>query len=284
MRLAGVRRAARAGDDWRAGVRFGSRNEELTPNSLFFGGRPVACFDDGTLAAIRYALDRHGFAEAIVFGEVVGPGIQKGVRYTPDGSTIFRAFDIMVDGAFVDYDDFFWLCERAGLPRVPELYRGPPSLASFDALLERQSDEARRNGVEADDNLAEGVVIRAVPMGKDSFGDWLIIKHKSERFTEVSRAPREPKVRTTDDGARDFAAAYVTEGRLVNALGRLRSRNAPLVDAVADMPLLIPEVLADLQSEQPEEWAAAGDEKQIRGAVSWLVGSIYRQMLVQRAA
>ena len=173
-----------------------------------------------------------------------------------------------------------------GLARVPEIWRGAPSLAAFDALLEKPSHEAKANGVVSDD-VAEGVVIRSNPLLRDVFGQWLIIKHKSEKFSEVAK--RDPnRTRADLSAATAYALTFVTPGRLVNALGRLRDAGKPVRDGMEDMSLLVPAVLADLQKEAMPEWnevlGRGVNEKQLRSEVTKTVGIVYRRMLLEAVA
>ena len=57
----------------------------------------------------------------IVFGEIYGPGIQD-MQY--GGKVEFRAFDIAINGDYMDSDDFFHVCKKYGIETVPVLYRG----------------------------------------------------------------------------------------------------------------------------------------------------------------
>jgi Rnl2 family RNA ligase len=273
-----------------ADVRFGGRNEELTQDDRsFYGGRPVRWFREKPelLQRMVDVLATFKLSDVTVFGEIFGAGIQKGVRYVPDDSILFRAFDIMVGDNFVTYDLFVKVCDAMELPRVPEIWRGAPTIAAFDALLEQDSQEAKNNGVIAERNVSEGVVIRSTPLLRDVFGQWLIIKHKSEKFAEVK--VREPGA-GADQGdrgrAQAFAETYVVEGRITNALGRLRDRGVALEDDMADMKALVPEIMADLLKECGDEWkaalAAGVADKQIRGAVTKTLGTVYRRMLVAR--
>ncbi|WP_394830553.1 RNA ligase family protein [Pendulispora rubella] len=226
----------------------------------------------------------HGFSDVTVFGEAFGAGIQKGVRYVPGDEVLFRAFDIMVAENFVTYDLFSALCDEIALPRVPEIWRGEPSLAAFDALLEQDSAEAKRNGVIAEGNVSEGVVVRSNPLLRDVFGQWLIIKHKSDKFAEVVK--RAPGNKVDVGPAQAFAEMFVVEGRVHNALGRLRDRGVAVENDMADMRVLVPEVIADLLKECSTEWqqaiAAGMSDKQIRAAVTKNLGTVYRHMLIAR--
>ena len=270
-------------------VRFGGRNEEFADGDAgFYGGRPVRWFKEQPLLLSRLfeVFTSYGFSDVTVFGEAFGAGIQKGVRYAADDGVLFRAFDVMVGENFVTYDLFAKRCEDAGLPRVPEVWRGEPSVAAFDALLEQDSVEATRNGVTVTGNISEGVVIRSNPLLRDVFGQWLIIKHKSEKFAEVAK--KGPSTGASVAPAQSFAETFVVAGRVTNALGRLRDRGVRLEDDMADMRVLVPEIVADLLKECSSEWQAAMangvTDKQVRGAVTKTLGIVYRRMLITRAS
>ena len=57
---------------------------------------------------------------------------------------------------------------------------------------------------------------------------------------------------------------------------------------MADMRVLVPEIVADLLKECSSEWQAAMangvTDKQVRGAVTKTLGIVYRRMLITRAS
>jgi hypothetical protein len=93
---------------------------------------------------------------------------------------------------------------------------------------------------------------------------------------------------TSRERRRWLAETFVVEGRITNALGRLRDRGAVLEDDMADMRVLVPELVADLLKECSSEWQAALEggvnDKQIRSAVTKTLGTVYRRMLIARAS
>jgi Rnl2 family RNA ligase len=272
-------------------ARFGGRNEVFAPgDDGFYGGKAVRWFKSRPelMRRLMEVVASYGFSDVIVYGEICGAGIQKGVRYAPGDEALFRAFDLRIGESFVTYDLFVSICEAAGLPRVPEIWRGEPSLEAFDALLEKPSTEGQRNGVAAEDNVAEGVVIRSNPLLRDVFGSWLIIKHKSEGFAEVTKkrapTPGEP-ARGAPSPLDELVATYVVRGRLVNAVGRLRDAGVKLSLAMEDVPRVAQAVVDDLHKEQEPEWQAlvarGFADKQIRAAVTRAVASVYRRVLLE---
>ncbi len=268
---------------------LGGRNEELNAGSAsFYGGRPIAWWTSrpDLVLGLLNAFRRRGIdGDITVYGEACGTGIQKGVRYGAPGEVLFRAFDIRIEENFVSYDLFTELCDEAGLPRVPEMWRGEPTLEAFDALLEKTSAEAVRNGIDDATNLSEGVVIRSNPLLRNAFGEWLIIKHKSDGFSEVAK-------RVPGAGGKNLAPAaafvetYVVRGRVVNAIGGLRDAGTPLKSDMADMQFLVPAIVADLHKEQEAEWqevlAQGILEKELRSAVTRALSRVFSQMLRER--
>lgn len=63
----------------------------------------------------------------VVFGELYGSAVQDMTYGMSNGVKKFAAFDICVNGTFLDYDDKVMLFDRFEVPRTPLLYRGPYS-------------------------------------------------------------------------------------------------------------------------------------------------------------
>jgi hypothetical protein len=261
-------------------VGYGSREVELAQGVDFpltgavrwFRNRPEL------LAQMWEVLKSYGFSEVTVFGEAYGPGIHaKGVKYTTEQEMLFRAFDIMVGENFLTFDLFTEVADKMGLPRVSALWRGDPTKENFDALLNKPSEEAQRNGITDEKNLAEGVVLRSNPLLRNVFGEWLIVKHKGTKFSEVAHAVKEKVVRGSSP-ADDLAVKYITEGRLLNALGRLQDRGQALTKTMKDMPVLLAELLLDVAKECDPDEKTLVNEKSFGGAVSRVLGPLYRKM------
>jgi Rnl2 family RNA ligase len=275
-------------------IRFGSRNEIFEVGDTgFHGGRPSAFFRANApmVAKLIEVFASYGFSGGVVvYGEICGTSVQKGIKYAGDGEVIFRAFDIRVAGNFVTYDLFVELCEKTGLPRVPEIWRGEPSVEAFDALLEKPSAEAGRNGITNESSIvSEGVVIRSNPLLRDVFGDWLIIKHKSKKYREATPRTERKVADLTETGPLDdFTATYVVAGRVINALGRLRDAGVVLQGTMQDMGKVADAIVLDLHKECEPEWQALEAkgfaEKQIRNAVTRTLAGVYRELLASGEA
>jgi RNA ligase (TIGR02306 family) len=70
-----------------------------------------------------------GERSVVVFGELYGSGVQDMAYGLANGAKGFRAFDIAVDGKYLDLDEKAGLLARFGIEPVPLLYRGPFSWA-----------------------------------------------------------------------------------------------------------------------------------------------------------
>lgn len=76
---------------------------------------------------IRASLfDNDPNVEIVIYGEVIGPGIQKGYEYGIEpGELELRVFDIMINKKFSDWDTVVKLARENNLPVVEEVFRGP---------------------------------------------------------------------------------------------------------------------------------------------------------------
>ena len=106
------------------------------------------------LSALR---GTHPSPESIViFGEVYGPHVQGKMTYgVPQGSYGYRAFDIAVNGGYLEQVDFEALCEIHGVDIAPVLYTGPWSTE----IADEYSDGPSTIG---GGHIREGVVIKPV--------------------------------------------------------------------------------------------------------------------------
>lgn len=156
-------------------------------------------------AAEQHGLDDHllsilehtGADSAVIYGEVYGPSIQDLTYGVEPGTLGFAAFDIMLDGEFVDRDLFFDLVGpiadwdedgyivRFDIPIVPVLYSGP----WHDGLIEEFTSGVTT--IPGADHIREGFVVkpaverRAGTLGrvilKSISPDYLLRKNGSER-------------------------------------------------------------------------------------------------------
>jgi RNA ligase (TIGR02306 family) len=109
-----------------------------------------------TLPGVKDLLAELGAShrQAILFGEVFGSKVQN-LNYGRKGEFGFAAFDAMVDGRYLDAQEFEALCVKHGVPTVPVLHRGPFALD----LVKRLAEGSTTLG---GGHVREGVVVRPV--------------------------------------------------------------------------------------------------------------------------
>jgi RNA ligase (TIGR02306 family) len=104
---------------------------------------------------VRALLSAPRFAgrAVILFGELFGAGVQDLHYGLVHGRKEFRAFDLAVDGVYLDHDDFEAVCAAFGVATVPVLYRGP---FNHDVVRQHTGGTTALGAAQ----IREGVVIR----------------------------------------------------------------------------------------------------------------------------
>jgi RNA ligase (TIGR02306 family) len=78
------------------------------------------------LTHVRDHFDAHEkIFSVLLFGEIFGSGVQDMNYGLRDGERAYRAFDIAVNGRYLDFDTKVELFAQFGVEMVPVLYRGP---------------------------------------------------------------------------------------------------------------------------------------------------------------
>ncbi|MEM0238540.1 MAG: RNA ligase family protein [Ignisphaera sp.] len=277
-------------------LRFGSREMELnTSDSImnFFKGKPLGWWSAPERREAAYKLlDLLQADEVLIFGEIVGWGIQKRIPYFPDNSAVeFFAFDIMVRDEFLPYPQFLEVCAKVGLPTVPLLFEGSPQDDEFQRIVEDVVNGNLKSALAAkygNETIAEGVVIRAEPLFITTLGSYSIAKLKTPPFAEekVSRMGA-PKVVDMKDWQPvvEFLNAYVTEGRLHNVVGKLRAEGK-IQGEMRDLQHIVPAFWRDLQEECGDEIKALLSnadlsERDLQHRVGKMVQQMYARIVTQ---
>ena len=110
----------------------------------------------------------------ILFGEVFGRGIQS-FHYGLKSQLGFAAFDLLVDGRFLDWPELQAALARFAVPSVPVLYEGPLSLE----VVRQHSAGKTTYG---DDHIREGVVIRPLRERTDPRFGRLVMKYLADAY------------------------------------------------------------------------------------------------------
>lgn len=126
----------------------------------------------GVIEMLRAFAGHH--RQVILFGEVYGSKIQN-LHYGRKGHFGFAAFDMLIDGKYLDQTNFFFQCRQFGVPHAPLLFDGPFSL---DAIREVASGQT----VLGADHIREGVVVRPATERTDPKTGRVCLKYISDEY------------------------------------------------------------------------------------------------------
>jgi RNA ligase (TIGR02306 family) len=112
--------------------------------------------------------------QVILYGEVYGR-LQK-LHYGVPKGLAFRAFDLYVDGRYLDAAEFFATCERHEVPTVPRLWEGPFGELNLKAVAEGPT------AVAGGEHYREGLVVRPAVERHDPALGRIIGKYLSDTY------------------------------------------------------------------------------------------------------
>ena len=152
---------------------YGSRNIQLQSGGKQFYDRNVY-----GIIAKKYDIKNKLKPGESLYGEIVGPDIQKGYDYgyKSDGHYGFYAYDVKNGDEYVDVPVFQKWCQDNDIPTVPVLYEGLRGQADLDDLRSGKSTLAPK-----DQPVTEGIVIKSYNEDNDPRGR-KILKHINDDY------------------------------------------------------------------------------------------------------
>ncbi len=166
--------------------------EELKTNTYWFpfSTSGVKELLTALITESKYKVKNNVILYQEVYGKVRGGC--KSLNYGKQESLNLVAFDIKIDGKYVDYDYFKSLCDEFNIPTVPVIAITEFSIEKMKELSKGKSILAAKNGA---DHIREGIVICSLKERRDRIGnrvilkmlndDYLILKNKKEAKGEV---------------------------------------------------------------------------------------------------
>lgn len=151
--------------------------------------------------------------------------VQKEIQYTPDAE--FYAFDIRMDGLYLNYDKAVFLFEKYNVFHAKIIFRG-----SFEDCLQYSNDYETNipqwlGLPPIEGNITEGNVIKPIEPCFFNSGERVILKNKNPKFNEKQKAPKKPKepIKISDEGKVlvEEMRSFVNENRLRNVLSHIGS-------------------------------------------------------------
>ena len=226
---------------------------------------PNECFFDSTKIVDRYKHKMLELADILscqvaVFGELCGgryngvsqgPVIQKGVDYAPHNE--FFVFDLMLDGAFIDFRSAIKTLRAFGFTPAPILFTG-----SLQECLDYDHEYVTKVpgmlGLETlEDNITEGNIIRPTNCYYLNSGARVILKRKNSKFSEKSSVPRETIPIVLPDHLQlvvNNFTEYLNENRLnsvISKIGEVTNKDFGKLQG-----LLIQDALEEFNNEEYE--------------------------------
>lgn len=135
----------------------------------------------------------------ILYGEIYGDGIQKGVKYCKKHK--IRFFDMKIEGKYVPYRKTAEVLDDYDIPYVPilKIITGNIIDVVNSANTKFNSLIAEGEYAELEDNMCEGVVIKPYTTELlTTRGSRVIIKKKNEEFLEKKAKPKSNPARFVD--------------------------------------------------------------------------------------
>lgn len=221
-------------DSTSTSVSFARRNGLLAPTDNFYGWQDVVP-KAGNWTALLEAFP--GCKQVTVYGELyggkyphpdvpadtsVGP-VQRSVFYHPQKH--FAAFDVRVDGEFVEYTRAAEVLRAVGVPVLPVVFSGPRDEVLAWAHAHR-SDDVNPAWYGFPDlpciagNAGEGWVVRPEHNAYTTHRDRVIFKVKNPKFGEMPEKPPKKASGSAPAATPAASSAYVTEARVSNVLGK----------------------------------------------------------------
>lgn len=230
------------------------------PNEHDLKSRMISCLEYSNSQSIT------------VYGELYG-GKCQGMRKTYGDKLRFIAFDVNIEGLWLDVPKAKELCDTLAIPFV--FYEiSESSLAALDSCRDRPSTQAKRNGIEGE-AVSEGVVLRPPYETILNNGERLIAKHKNplfrERTTIVTVSDQEREIATQ---AEEIANEWVTNIRLNHVLDKLGNPTE-----FSRIPEIVSAMVEDVTREASGE---IKDSKQARKAIGARTVKLYKQKVMMK--
>jgi Rnl2 family RNA ligase len=215
-----------------------------------------------------------------IYGEFIGPGIQKGVSYGTEKQ--FYVIDIYDDSLerWFHRDNVESICNSLGLKVVPCLYRGKPDIEIFNQWYQANSTVGFNNGVEGE-NICEGIVVKPlVPCTTDRFGNRLIAKYKNEKWAEKAKQKVNDKEPTDNTAYNHLVAVYVNHNRLDHVIqhltedGKITSVNLTAAGEV------VREMINDVMKEADQEDLFGIDPKRVGKFIGPATIKLFKEKLI----
>ena len=150
---------------------YGSRNIQLQKGGRIYYGDDIYAKE-----AKKLGIDKLLEVGEALYGEIVGPSIQKGYDYGYKEDCAFFAYDVKVGDVYLSPPEFRKWCEERNIPMVPVMYEG-----AFDGDVEVWREGPSVIAPKAQP-VREGVVIKPVVEGNHPKIGRKVLKVVSDKY------------------------------------------------------------------------------------------------------
>lgn len=214
-------------------IKYAKRQSWITGDKSFYGHKNIV---DEMNVKVWNMLHFCSVEQLVIYGELFGGNyphkdvlpvhgatkIMKKLHYSPMNH--FYAFDIMLDGVFVDVYEFEFLCKKFGILYAESLKRG-----TFDECLKYPNDFLTtipgKFGLPViKDNICEGVVLKTVkPLFYENDSGRVMLKNKNDKWkgTQKKVLPKQ-QIELSVEGQKILVDInnYITDNRLSSVLSK----------------------------------------------------------------
>jgi hypothetical protein len=124
------------------------------------------------------------YKQVILFGETYGP--TQYLHYGSPDKLQYGAYDIMLDGKYIDRNMFIEYCEVFKIPNLPFLYRGPYNIDTIRTLANKNTIVGSNAN-----QISEGVVVRPIQERTHPKCGRVIFKYISDAYLLKQEENRE---------------------------------------------------------------------------------------------
>lgn len=194
-----------------------------------------------------------GLEKFVVYGEAYG-GKCQGMRETYGDDLKFIAFDVKIEDLWLDVLKAHKFVESLGLEFV-WFAKTTTDVDNLNSFRDRFSEQAVRNGL--GEKVQEGVVIRSLIELKKNNNERIIVKHKTDKFSETKtkRTVSLEKMKILE-GVNAICSEWITENRLTNILSHI----SKALD-IKDIPMIIGRMTEDVLREADGEIVESSELK-----------------------
>jgi RNA ligase (TIGR02306 family) len=119
------------------------------------------------------------YKQVIIFGEIYGSKIQS-LDYGHKGTLGYRAFDILIDGHYLDWHHFHFLCTKYNIDTVPTVTFPPAIPFNLDTI--KKYSEGNTLLMIDNAHIREGVVVKPLHERSDPKIGRVVLKYVSDQY------------------------------------------------------------------------------------------------------